>query len=114
MPNVNTSEFRSGLKLMIDGDPCSIIENEFVKPGKGQAFVRTRFRNLKSGRVIERTFRSGESVESADVLEMPLQYIYNDGDLCGWEAISWTSRHSSSTRHPLGPTPSPVTQFAAR
>ena len=81
MPNVNTNEFRSGLKLMIDGDPCSIIENEFVKPGKGQAFVRTRFRNLKNGRVIERTFKSGESVEAADVLEVSLQFIYSDGDM---------------------------------
>ena len=81
MPNVSTNEFRSGLKLMIDGDPCSIIDNEFVKPGKGQAFVRTRFRNLRSGRVIERTFKSGESVETADVMEAPLQYLYRDGDL---------------------------------
>ena len=81
MPNVNTSEFRSGLKLIVDGDPCSIIENEFVKPGKGQAFVRAKFRNLRSGRVIERTFRSGESVEAADVLEVSLQFIYSDGDM---------------------------------
>ena len=81
MPNVSTNEFKTGLKLIIDGDPCSIIENEFVKPGKGQAFVRARFRNLRSGRVIERTFKSGESVEAADVLEVSLQYIYNDGDM---------------------------------
>ena len=81
MPNVNTNEFRSGLKLLVDGDPCSIIENEFVKPGKGQAFVRTKFRNLRSGRVIERTFKSGESVEAADVLEVSLQFIYSDGDM---------------------------------
>ena len=81
MPNVNTSEFRSGLKLIVDGDPCSIIENEFVKPGKGQAFVRAKFRNLRSGRVIERTFKSGESVEAADVLEVSLQFIYSDGDM---------------------------------
>ena len=81
MPNVSTNEFRSGLKLIIDGDPCSIIDNEFVKPGKGQAFVRARFRNLKSGRVIERTFKSGESVPAADVLEVSLQYIYSDGEL---------------------------------
>ncbi len=81
MPNINTNEFRSGLKLMIDGDPCSIIENEFVKPGKGQAFVRAKFRNLRSGRVIERTFKSGESVEAADVLEVSLQFIYSDGDM---------------------------------
>ena len=81
MPNVNTSEFRAGLKLIVDGDPCSIIENEFVKPGKGQAFVRAKFRNLRSGRVIERTFKSGESVEAADVLEVSLQFIYSDGDM---------------------------------
>ena len=81
MPNVNTNEFRSGLKLIVDGDPCSIIENEFVKPGKGQAFVRAKFRNLRSGRVIERTFKSGESVQAADVLEVSLQFIYSDGDM---------------------------------
>ena len=80
MPNDSTNEFRSGLKLIIDGDP-RIIDNEFVKPGKGQAFVRARFRNLKSGRVIERTFKSGESVPAADVLEVSLQYIYSDGEL---------------------------------
>jgi len=65
---------------MIDGDPCAIIENEFVKPGKGQAFNRVKIRNLKTGRVIERTFKSGESVESADVMEVELQYLYNDGE----------------------------------
>ena len=81
MPNISTNEFRSGSKLIIDGDPCIIIENEFVKPGKGQAFVRTRFRNLRSGKVIERTFKSGDSVEAADILEMPLQYLYSDGDM---------------------------------
>lgn len=66
---------------MIDNDPCSIIENEFVKPGKGQAFNRVKIRNLKTGRVIERTYKSGESVEAADVMEVELQYLYNDGDL---------------------------------
>lgn len=80
MATYNTSEFKNGLKLMIDGDPCSIIENEFVKPGKGQAFNRVKIRNLKTGRVIERTYKSGESVESADVVEVDLQYLYSDGD----------------------------------
>lgn len=65
---------------MLDGDPCSIIENEFVKPGKGQAFSRVKFRNLKTGRVIERTFKSGESVEGADVVERDMQYLYSDGE----------------------------------
>ncbi len=80
MASYATNEFRGGLKILLDGDPCAIIENEFVKPGKGQAFNRVKIRNLKSGRVIERTFRSGESVEAADVIEVSLQYLYTDGD----------------------------------
>ena len=65
---------------MMDGDPCSIIENEFVKPGKGQAFNRVKIRNLKTGRVLEKTFKSGESVEAADVVDTDMQYLYNDGE----------------------------------
>jgi elongation factor P len=80
MASYSTNEFKGGLKIMLDGDPCSIIENEFVKPGKGQAFSRVKIRNLKTGRVIERTFRSGETVEAADVMEVELQYLYNDGE----------------------------------
>jgi len=80
MANISTNEFKSGLKLMLDADPCTIIENEFVKPGKGQAFNRVKFRNLKTGRVIERTFKSGETLESADVMEIDMEYLYNDGD----------------------------------
>ena len=68
MASYSTNEFRSGLKILLDNDPYAIIENEFVKPGKGQAFNRVRIRNLKTGRVIERTFRSGDSVEAADVV----------------------------------------------
>ena len=80
MANYSTNEFRSGLKVMLDGDPCSIVENEFVKPGKGQAFSRVRLKNLRSGRVWERTFKSGESLEGADVMDRELQYLYNDGE----------------------------------
>ena len=80
MATYSTNEFKGGLKIMQDGDPCSIIENEFVKPGKGQAFNRVKIRNLKTGRVIERTFKSGETVEAADVMESELQYLYNDGE----------------------------------
>lgn len=76
----STNEFKAGLKLMLDDEPCSIIENEFVKPGKGQAFNRVKFRNLKTGRVIERTFKSGETLEGADVLELDMQYLYEDGE----------------------------------
>ncbi len=79
MARYNTSEFKTGLKVMLDGDPCNIIENEFVKPGKGQAFSRVKLRNLKNGRVLEKTFKSGESIEGADVLETNMQYLYFDG-----------------------------------
>jgi elongation factor P len=80
MANYSTSEFRSGMKVMLDGDPCSILENEFVKPGKGQAFNRVKLRNLKTGRQWERTFKSGETLESADVVDRAMQYLYNDGE----------------------------------
>lgn len=80
MANYSTNEFKSGLKIILDGDPHVIVENEFVKPGKGQAFNRVRVRNLKTGRTIERSFRSGETVEAADVVDTDMQYLYHDGD----------------------------------
>ncbi|MFT5083335.1 MAG: elongation factor P [Lentisphaeria bacterium] len=80
MANYSTNEFKSGLKVMLDGDPCSIVENEFVKPGKGQAFNRVRMKNLKTGRVWERTFKSGESLEGADVIDIDMEYLYTDGE----------------------------------
>jgi elongation factor P len=80
MASYQTNEFRSGLKILLDGDPYTIVENEFVKPGKGQAFNRVRVRNLKNGRVVDKTFKSGESVEAADVQEMDMQYLYSDGE----------------------------------
>lgn len=80
MASYSTNEFKSGLKVMLDGDPCSIVENEFVKPGKGQAFNRVRLKNLKTGRVWERTFKSGESLDGADVVDREMEYLYNDGE----------------------------------
>lgn len=80
MAYYSTSEFRSGLKIILDGDPCVIVENEFVKPGKGQAFNRVRIRNLKTGKTIDRTFKSGDSVEAADVVDTDMQYLYADGE----------------------------------
>ena len=79
MATYSTNEFKNGLKLMMDNDPYNIIENEFVKPGKGQAFNRVKLRNLKTGRVVERTFKSGETFESADVIDADMQYLYYDG-----------------------------------
>lgn len=89
MANYGTNDFKGGLKIMLDGDPHTIVSNEFVKPGKGQAFTRTRVRNLKTGRVVERTFRSSDSVESADVMDVPLQYLYSDGEQ--WHFMDPTS-----------------------
>ena len=80
MASYGTSEFRSGLKIILDRDPYNIVENEFVKPGKGQAFNRVRVKNLKTGRVVERTFKSGESVEAADVFEQQMQFLYADDE----------------------------------
>jgi elongation factor P len=80
MANYSTNEFRSGMKVMLDGDPCSILDNELVKPGKGQAFSRVKLRNLKTGRQWERTFKSGESLEGADVIDRTMEYLYTDGE----------------------------------
>lgn len=80
MASFSTNEFKSGLKVLIDGDPCAIVENEFVKPGKGQAFNRVKIKNLKTGRVVEKTFKSGDSVEAADVIDLDMEYLYTDGE----------------------------------
>jgi elongation factor P len=80
MANYSTNDFKSGLKVMIDGSPGAIVENEFVKPGKGQAFNRVKIRNLKTGRIIERTFKSGDTLEAADVVDVEMQFLYNDGE----------------------------------
>ena len=80
MAHYSTNQFKSGLKILLDNDPYTIIENHIAKPGKGQAFNRIKIRNLKNGRVIERTFKSGESVEAADVVETDMQYLYSDGE----------------------------------
>jgi elongation factor P len=80
MATYSTNEFKNGLKIMNESDPCTIIDLDFVKPGKGQAFVRVKFRNLRTGRVLEKTLKSGESVEAADVMDVEMQYLYHDGE----------------------------------
>lgn len=83
MGTISTNEFRKKLKIMLDGQPYMIIENQFVKPGKGQAFNRVRVKNLLTGRTIERTFKSGETVDEAIVTTCEMTYLYND-------AVNWT------------------------
>lgn len=80
MATYSTNEFKNGLKIMLDGDPCSITENILVKPGKGQAFNRVKVKNLKTGRTLERTFKTTESVEAADVEDRNVEYLYTDGE----------------------------------
>jgi len=89
MATYSTNEFKSGLKIMLGNDPHTIVENEFVKPGKGQAFSRVKVRNLKTGRVVDKTFKSGESVEAADVMDVDLQYLYSDGEF--WHFMNETT-----------------------
>lgn len=80
MATVSTNEFKGGLKIMLDNEPCVILENEYVKPGKGQAFNRVRIRKLLTGKVLEKTFKSGDTAEVADVVDIDLDYLYNDGE----------------------------------
>ena len=76
----DTSQFHNGLKIILDGNPFTMVYFQHVKPGKGGAFVRTKVKNLLNGRTIERTFRSGEKVELADIQEKSMQYLYQEGE----------------------------------
>ena len=76
----DTSDIRKGLKIMIDGAPYTIVEFQFVKPGKGAAFTRTKMKNLLTGAVLERNLRSGDKLEPADVETKTMQYLYADAD----------------------------------
>lgn len=104
MATYSTNEFRSGLKVMLDGDPCSILENEFVKPGKGQAFNRVKLRNLKTGRVWERTFKSGENLEGADVMDVDMEYLYTDGDFWHFMAKDGSFEQHAASKDALSDT----------
>jgi elongation factor P len=82
MAYYSTNELKSGMRVLLDAEPYGLLENEYVKPGKGQAFNRIKLRHLKTGRVIERTLKSGERLEAADVLEIEVDYLYKDAS--GW------------------------------
>lgn len=77
---ISTTDFRNGFKFEVDGEPMEMIEYQHVKPGKGGAFVRTKMRNLRTGNVLERTFRSGEKFEEAQIEERRMQYLYLQGE----------------------------------
>jgi elongation factor P len=96
MASYTTNEFKSGLKIILDGDPHAILANEFVKPGKGQAFNRVKVRNLKNDRVLDRTFKSGDTVEAADVVDTEMQYLYNDGEFWHFMAPHTFEQHAAA------------------
>ncbi len=80
MPSVSTNEIRIGMKVEVDREPYLIVSNEFVKPGKGQAFNRIKMKNMKTDRVIERTYKSGEKIDLADVEEKEMCFLYKEPD----------------------------------
>jgi elongation factor P len=80
MAQISTNEFKAGVKIESDGHPYTIISNEFVKPGKGQSFNRVRLKHLLTGRTIERTFKSGDKCEIADVVETEMRMLYKEAD----------------------------------
>ncbi len=80
MSKISTNEFKAGFKVEVDAEPYTIISTEYVNPGKGQAFCRVKLKHLKTGRVIERTFKSGEKLDVADVVESKMRLLYTDNE----------------------------------
>jgi len=80
MASYGLNDVKPGVKILIDGDPYNIVDADFIKPGKGQAFTRIKIRNLLNGRTTEKTLKSSESFEGADVMETDMQYLYSDGE----------------------------------
>lgn len=99
MASYSTNEIRNGMKVMIDNDPCVILSNEYVKPGKGQAFNRIKYRNLKTGRVVERTWKSGDSIPSADIVDVDAQFLYSDGAQWHFMLTSNFEQHAMDGDH---------------
>ena len=100
---VSTAEFKKGLKIQFDGEPYSIVDFQHVKPGKGGAFVRTKLKHMRLGRVIDNTFRAGEKVALVDFEEKRMQYLYRDDryhfmDLDTYDQISLSAEEVGDAR----------------
>jgi len=80
MASYGMNDVKNGMKIIVDGHPCTIVDTEYVKPGKGQAFTRVKYRNLKTGRVVEITMKATDSMEAADVVDVDMEYLYADGE----------------------------------
>src|SRR3546814_7370314 len=80
MASYGMNDVKNGMKILVNGDPAIIVDTEYVKPGKGQAFTRVKYRMIKSGRVQEVTMKATDSMEAADVIDTDMQYLYSDGE----------------------------------
>lgn len=80
MSQVSTSDLKVGMKVEVEREPCLVISNEFVKPGKGQSFNRVKLKNMATGRVVEKTYKSGEKLDIADIEEAEMRFLYKDPD----------------------------------
>jgi len=80
MASYGMNDVKNGMKILVNNEPAVIIDTEYVKPGKGQAFTRMKYRFIKSGRVVELTMKATDSVEVADVVDTDMQYLYADGE----------------------------------
>ena len=81
MASYNMNQVKVGTKIMVEGDPCIIVDADFVKPGKGQAFTKIKCKNFNTGRITEVTLRSSDSVEAADIHEQEMQFLYSDNEM---------------------------------
>lgn len=88
MASHGMNDVKNGLKIIVDGHPCTIVDTEFIKPGKGQAFTRVKYRNLKTGRTVEMTMKSTDMVDGADVMDTDMEFLYSDGEF--WHFMSPT------------------------
>ncbi len=80
MASYGMNDVKNGMKILINNDPCVIIDTEYVKPGKGQAFTRIKYRSIKTGRVVELTMKATDNLEAADVVDTDMQFLYADGE----------------------------------
>ena len=80
MAGYGMNDVKNGQKILVDGHPCTITETEYVKPGKGQAFTRIKYRNLRTGRVVEMTMKATDSLVAADVVDTDMEFLYSDGE----------------------------------
>jgi translation elongation factor P/translation initiation factor 5A len=98
MASYGMNDVKNGMKILVNGEPCIITDTEYVKPGKGQAFTRVKYRNIKTGRVVELTMKATDYLEAADVIDTDMQFLYamaSTGTSC--------SRTPSSRSRPTRP-----------